>query len=166
MIGGYNRAPNAGYHTEVDAFASGSFSPMSALQGEPREGLACATLDGRIYCMGGSNASIAAMDIVEMFDPAAGVQGSWATKNSLPEQRTSAEAAVVGGTLFLVGGYNGTSYLATVLRYDPIQDTWTPIAPMNYERGGLSLVEIDGRLFAVGGFNGISAVDYLEVFVP
>ena len=38
------------------------------------------------------------------------------------------------GLLYVVGGYDGTSCLSSVERYDPLTLTWTSVAAMNLRR--------------------------------
>ena len=43
-------------------------------------------------------------------------------------------AVGLGGKLYSIGGYSGTTYLSTVEMYDPVTDTWTSLANMRTAR--------------------------------
>jgi len=44
--------------------------------------------------------------------------------------------AVVSRLLYVVGGYDGESRLATVERYHPENNEWQMVAPMSFSRSG------------------------------
>lgn len=68
--------------------------------------------------------------------------------------RTIAGITSFGGTIYVVGGYNGKVYLNSVESYDVEMDQWSPCLPMRACRSAMGLVGYDGCLFACGGFNG------------
>jgi N-acetylneuraminic acid mutarotase len=55
------------------------------------------------------------LSTVEAYDPAT---DTWTTKAPMPTARQGLAAAVVNGSLYAIGGYNG-SYLSTVESYTP-----------------------------------------------
>ena len=58
--------------------------------------------------------------------------------------------------IYILGGYNGDDYLATMLRFQLSDFTFYSMAPMHVARGTFSsLLSSDGRyIYAIGGFNG------------
>ena len=64
---------------------------------------------------------------------------------------------VLGGMIYAVGGQNGDApplangTLASVEKYNPAANSWTPVAPMTEERNGPSVGVLGGLLYAVGG---------------
>ena len=47
---------------------------------------------------------------------------------AMPSPRYAAAAAVLGGHLYVVGGYvQGAQWLRTALRYDPVGDVWEQV---------------------------------------
>jgi hypothetical protein len=77
--------------------------------------------------------SIFLFSLVAAMSPAIGAENSWTTKASMHFSRTGAEAAVVNGIVYLIGGsqrYNtsdtGFSYVSSNPNeaYDPSTDTW------------------------------------------
>ena len=52
--------------------------------------------------------------------------------------------------IYAVGGYDGTSQLSSMERYDVGSDQWTAITPMNCPRSALSVSVVDSRIYAIG----------------
>jgi len=84
---------------------------------------------------------------------------TWEALPSLPEARSSHDAAVVGDTLYVVGGWNlqgrssESKWQDTALAMNLGNETyaWRTIAPPPFKRRALALAELDGRLYCVGG---------------
>ena len=71
--------------------------------------------------------------------------------------RLAADAAVLGGNIYVVGGCyggyaDGVQELSSVESFDPATGIWTAVAPMNAPRSGHGVVSAQGKLFAAGGF--------------
>lgn len=115
----------------------------------PREEVAAALLDGKIYVIGGSDADNVIQDIVEVYDPRT---DEWSTAAPLPEPRDHIGVAVYGGKLYVVGGFNQEDIPTDqLLIYDPKTDQWQEGRPMPAARGALAADFINGTLYAVGG---------------
>jgi N-acetylneuraminic acid mutarotase len=72
----------------------------------PRSEITSAILnDGKIYVIGGLNATGKNIDAVEVYDPST---DRWSNNTAapLPEQRDHAAAAAYNGKLYVVGGYD------------------------------------------------------------
>jgi len=81
--------------------------------------VAAATLDGRVYLFGGEDlGSSATFDETERFDPAT---GRWETVAPMPTSRHGLGAAVLGGSIWVVGGgpRAGLSTSAANERFSP-----------------------------------------------
>lgn len=52
--------------------------------------------------------------------------------------------------IYVVGGYDGSSQLSSVERYDTEHDTWEEVTPMRSARSALSLTVLDNKLYAMG----------------
>ena len=63
------------------------------------------------------------------------------------------------GYLYVVGGYDGSTCLDSVDRYDPKVDQWTLMRRLLTPRSGVSLVACGASLFVIGGFNGEHRLD-------
>ena len=64
--------------------------------------------------------------------------------------------------MYVVGGNDGTSSLATTEVYDMETETWTPGPTMSMPRANVACIVLDNRLWAVGGFNGKIFLDSME----
>lgn len=65
-----------------------------------------------------------------------------------------AGVAVLKGLVYAVGGFNGSLRVRTVDVYDPEQDKWSTVAPMEARRSTLGVAVLNGSIYAVGGFDG------------
>ncbi|NWI07543.1 NS1BP protein, partial [Tichodroma muraria] len=72
----------------------------------------------------------------------------------------------LGGYLYIIGGAESWNCLNSVERYNPENNTWTLMAPMNVARRGAGVAVRDGKLFVAGGFDGTHAVNCVEMYDP
>jgi len=163
-------APTHDYHTEA---VSGGFwridmtgdAGWEELPGGPAlQGMNLAAHDGLIYRVGGMdprNAPGEAVDnwsvrTAERFDPA---QRRWEELPPLPEARSSHDVAVVGGRLYVIGGWNmagaaGNAWPDTMLVLD-LNDpdaTWREL-PQPFRRRALIVAVHDHEIYVIGGFD-------------
>jgi N-acetylneuraminic acid mutarotase len=75
---------------------------------------------------------------------------------------------VVGGTIYLFGGEGGEGTFRENEAYDPVRDSWEPMAPMPTGRHGLGSAVLQGRIHVISGgpTPGGSFSDLHEVFTP
>ncbi|MEI7528714.1 MAG: right-handed parallel beta-helix repeat-containing protein [Elusimicrobiota bacterium] len=90
----------------------------------------------------------------------------WATKAALPMLRRYMATGVIGGKIYMVGGYNGTDPFDTNVSYDPATNDWETKAVMPTVRYGAAAGVIGGKLYVVGGFNQSSYLNKNEVYDP
>ncbi len=140
-----------------------------------RTEIAAAALDGKIYVVGGFEKpslgnvmNFAITPSVEMYDPAT---DRWTSKAPLPVGLHHVGIGVVGGRLYVIGGYSKSALsvwnpVATVYNYDPAMDSWTERAPMPTARGALSVTEHEGKLYAIGGYDRKANTSAVEVYDP
>jgi hypothetical protein len=147
---------------------NGSWQPVQAM-GAVREGGRGAALGGYLYHVGGSSlADYPYLNSTLRYSPSAG--GKWEKVADLacepahpvfcpdalgddPGGGGLADHAVVslGGSIFAIGGTNGTTSLSTVVKYDPSKDSWTFVAPMSIGRCYVAAATLDGKIYAIGG---------------
>jgi hypothetical protein len=79
----------------------------------------------------------------------------WVEKAPLPRGAMGIAVAVSGGYLYAFGGRDYTyNNLATTSRYDPVSDTWAPMAEMPAPRNWAGAAEAGGYMYVVNGSEG------------
>lgn len=82
------------------------------------------------------------------------------TIQSMHYARYNYSAAILSGKIYVAGGEDGDdSYLCSVECYDPVTETWSTKANMNYQRSIFGLVEQSGMLYAMGHHQSIERYD-------
>ncbi|KAK0586004.1 hypothetical protein LWI29_037701 [Acer saccharum] len=69
-------------------------------------------------------------------------------------------------SIYLVGGYNGESWLSTVESYFPFYDESKSVKPMNSVRSYASVARLNGELYVLGGGDGHLWYDTVELYNP
>uniref|UniRef100_A0A7S3BU01 F-box domain-containing protein n=1 Tax=Haptolina ericina TaxID=156174 RepID=A0A7S3BU01_9EUKA len=92
----------------------------------PRYRHALAALDGKLYAVGGEtatadNGALVVTSSVEMFDPAL---NTWQSVTPLCRPRMSHAVAVFDGCLLALGGFDGSHWLDSAERYEPLSGRW------------------------------------------
>jgi serine/threonine protein kinase/N-acetylneuraminic acid mutarotase len=113
---------------------------------QPRAAAAAAVVGDRIILTGGVDASGKLVNTTEIFDGT-----SWKLGAPVPTPRQMLGAASDGELVYVVGGTNGTSDLATVEAYDPAADKWASMPQLPEPRSDFGVAVTDARLVAVGG---------------
>ena len=138
----------------VDQTAPGTWTTLPPMP-RPRQEVAVAVLEGRIFVIGGFGVEMEPVATVEVFDVAA---NRWAARAPFPIPIHHAAAATVRGRLFVVGGYTGGRIRwdpeATLWEYEPLRDAWTRRAAMPTARGALAVAVLGDRIHALGGAAG------------
>ena len=135
----------SGYDPATNAWAA------APSLGTARGGLAAAVLNGTLYALGGVNANLDPLTLVETFTPTAAGGGTWATGTPMRTARSSFGAAAVEGKLLVAGGYNGQS-LASAEVFDPASPgTWTAAASMATPRAYHCVAALGTLVYSIGG---------------
>lgn len=149
------------------------------LSGGPRlTGLAMVEFGGKLYRVGGFMAknkededqSLWSQDSFACFDPAT---GAWTDLPAMPAGRSSHDAAVINGKLYVVGGWNmqgpDTTWHTTALSCDLTQPElkWTELPAPGFTRRAVSLAENEGKLYVIGGMTDSDEITMaVSVFDP
>ena len=86
--------------------------------------------------------------------------------NGNPSPRAYHGAVFLNGSLFVLGGFNGTEQFCTMQKYDLVNKTWQEVAPMHEKRCYVSVVVLHGCIYALGGFNGFDRMTTAEKYTP
>ncbi len=168
LYGGHTGSAHQ-YHSETQANTLWRLDLKDAKSWEslgngPRlQGLAMVASGGKLYRIGGftaKNKEGEEQDLwsqagVACYDPA---KNRWQDLPSLPEPRSSFDAAVLGDSIYVIGGWTmqgdgETTWLKTAHRLDlskkPLQ--WQSLPEPPFQRRALSVAACNGKLFAIGG---------------
>lgn len=114
----------------------------------------------------GADAELESLDRVARFDPST---GKWRDLVALPEPRSSHDAVLVDGELWVVGGWRidrkGVSRWHTTALHRPANDPeakWTSVE-VPYERRAHAVVGLRGKLVLVGGMTPAGPTTDVEV---
>nr|QEO74579.1 hypothetical protein [uncultured bacterium] len=114
-----------------------------------RDHLVGAYHDGKVYAIGGRDLQVqlitGRMDVLDV------ATGTWSVGPSLPTARGGAGAAVINGSIYVVGGETTTHAFADAEAYDTALGTWSVLPPMPGPRHGVGVVAVDGSLYVEGG---------------
>jgi N-acetylneuraminic acid mutarotase len=132
-------------------------------EGPHLQGLALVAHGEKLYRLGGFTAKnkegeehdLWSQDDAAVFDLA---DKKWHELPPLPEPRSSHDAAVVGDTLYVVGGWQLQGDKDSVwhdtawsLDLTAKQPEWKPLPKPPFQRRALSLAAHEGKLYAIGG---------------
>jgi N-acetylneuraminic acid mutarotase len=147
----------------------------------PAHHAAAVELGGKIYVFGGFVGHAGAkgwgpIASTLMYDP---VADNWKELAPMPTARGSAQAVVVDGKIFVIGGAHanipgkppteplwvGVPQIVTgaVEEYDPATNTWRTRAPMPTGRNHFFAAAVDGKIYAINGRLGTSFVTSSDV---
>ena len=135
---------------------------------EARAQLGVATVNGKIYAIGGSTASGTNPGTVgrdykangwivgtnEEYNPAS---DEWAVKTSMPTPRFDFAIAVYQNKIYCIGGIS--DYVVPNVNrtgvnevYDPATDKWETRTPMPTARSGLQANVVNGKIYLIGSY--------------
>ena len=121
------------------------------LGGDARAWASAASVDGRIWVIGGEGGQDD-VDPVFVLDPKA---ISWRRGISLSSRATGAVAASAQGRLYVIGGIDPQVFpspSAVVVAADPTLGDWTGVARLQIGRAWAAGAALDGKVYVVGGF--------------
>ncbi|RLN31043.1 gigaxonin-like [Panicum miliaceum] len=67
-------------------------------------------------------------------------------------------------SIFLIGGYNGVTWLSSLESFSPEKETLVGLTPMSSPRSYASAAALDGHIFAFGGGDGMSWYNTVECY--
>ncbi len=158
----YANEEQSGYLWRLDLDSPKSWEKVGT--GPKLQGLAMVEHRGQLYRIGGFTAMNKRGDAEDLRSQADFARfdtktSQWTDLPKLPEPRSSHDAAVIGNTVYVVGGWNmqgggsGAHWHTTAWSCDLSAATleWKPIADAPFARRALSLVNWNGKLLCIGG---------------
>jgi N-acetylneuraminic acid mutarotase len=136
---------NYEYSPDTDSWTSEAPMPTE------RTTLAVASLDNKIYAIGGAASTVGgAFSTNEEFNP---LTNSWTTKAPMPTPRNWISAAAANGKIYVMGGSdNYGSIFSTNEMYDPLTDTWTSKTQLPQARLACGIGVVNGKIYLIGGW--------------
>lgn len=67
--------------------------------------------------------------------------------------------------IYAIGGQDGIQCLNQVERYDPKENRWTKVAPMNTRRLGVAVAVLGGYIYAIGTRKCLKQPSFAHVFL-
>ncbi|KAF7659386.1 hypothetical protein LDENG_00298550 [Lucifuga dentata] len=132
----------------------------------PCSGLAACALFGLLYTVGGRNFSLqnnTESSALCCYNP---MTNQWSQPASLNIPRNRVGVGVVDGSIYAVGGSQGSTHHNTVERWDPESNCWSFVCPMSVGRLGAGVAACGGALYVVGGFDGQNRWNTVEKYQP
>jgi N-acetylneuraminic acid mutarotase len=132
-----------------------------SLPGEVQYGTSI-TINGKIYLVGGRNASEQNINQVLCFDPAT---NQWSAKANMPTARHGMKLVLFENRIWAIGGYTST-YSNRVESYDPTTNSWQTEASLTTPRDLAVGWIANGKIYVGGGLDGSNHLNSIEVYDP
>ena len=79
--------------------------------------------------------------------------GYWFRRPDLPSPRQEIQPALLGGRIYVTGGYTPTAAVSALVEvYDPASTTWDTAAPLSQPLHHAATAVIDSVLYVIGGY--------------
>jgi N-acetylneuraminic acid mutarotase len=159
VIGGLSNSSTALSNNEEYTISSNTWATKAV---RPRAACAQEELvwsDSLVFVLGGTNLSVGFTN-VDIYNP---FTNSWTTGTALPQQFDMGGAAIIGDTIYILGGVNrgGSSAWANVVQgainsSDPTQITWTTKAALPAPNAINATAALNGKVYMLGGFENLA----------
>ena len=100
---------------------------------------------------------------MRMFDPDS---HAWSQLAEPAAIHDGAACAVYNGKLYVIGGYDGSTFINKVEAYDPGGNSWSLCAPMPTIRGNTAATVIGDKICVIGGHTTSTTTAVVEVYDP
>lgn len=161
-------AINSTARSEVYAydFRSRRWSQLPSMHAR-REHVGEATLDGKLYVLGGRAPQSLAVDTAERLDPRT---NRWETLPPMPVPTGGLAAVSLGDAVLALSGGDDAAETVTgaVQEFNPVQDEWKLLPALRTARHGHGAAVVDDEVWVFGGshcafFNPTDEVEHLPV---
>jgi N-acetylneuraminic acid mutarotase len=157
---GTTRRALSAAHAAKPASLKLAYHPLFSLGAAVQDPASAALGDGRFALLGGiTPAQTSTANIVVA--TARGPQAS----ASLPGAQHDAQAAALGGAIYVFGGGEFTQY-DHILRYDPGSNSVSAAGKLPTAESDVAVTAVGGTAYIVGGFDGNSALDTIVGWSP
>ncbi|CAH1782998.1 unnamed protein product [Owenia fusiformis] len=117
-----------------------------------------------LFCIGGWSGG-GPITAFETYDTRA---DRWFRKNKYEDTSARAYHAVVtiNNKIYVIGGFDGTSYFSSVRCFDPVEKCWSDTAPMHQARCYVAAAILNKMIYCCGGYNGRARMATVEHWNP
>ena len=123
-------------------------------------------LNGKIFCIGGTNERSRTLDSVEVLNLSMGSL-EWEEGEPMLNKRVSHGAVTINGSIYVVGGWNGQGVVKSVEMFNPERERWTVVSHHDGIRMKSGVAAMDGKIYVVGGcLQTLESCYRAEVFDP
>src|SRR5687767_1834089 len=124
-------------------------------------------IGGRIYVTGGAGCDSPIGNCREtstlyIFDPAAGPMGTWTAGPQMPFIIEGGTAGVINNQLYVLAGWSIGAPRNYLLRFDPVSNAWTQLAPSPSGHTFGASTTLNGKFYAFGGEGTGHALDIYD----
>jgi len=157
LLGGTDGSGSIVSEVDVLNTVTGKWTTLTQRMPNPTTDLSAFVHAGKIYTLGGYDASWKASNVTQVFDPTAnGVNSPWQVGPTLLRGRGDAFAAIVGNTAFVVGGFHDENDFKSPIDHLEMLDvargaSWVSKKAMNVSRGDKAVAALNDVLHVVGG---------------
>ncbi len=117
-----------------------------------------ATVNGKIYVIGGYDYVNGTSDVVEEYDPST---DTWTAKQQMLASRQYHACAAVNNKIYIFGGRDsGYSNTKTTYVYDPVANSWTALADMPEVTFTSVAASANGKIYIIGGTMSAGILEY------
>ncbi|MEL6918381.1 MAG: malectin domain-containing carbohydrate-binding protein [Bacteroidota bacterium] len=166
-----DRVTDVGDHYVLDLANLANGWESAAPMPDPRNHLSAATINGKVYAIGGQfghDNGVSDQDFLDVYDPNTDL---WERLANLPSKRSHFEPGtfVHNNKIIIAGGRRGNSFFFDdITSYDPQYDTWSELCKLPTKLLAPVAKIINGRLIvANGGENGtccpLNAVQWIPL---
>ncbi|XP_010266728.1 PREDICTED: uncharacterized protein LOC104604166 isoform X2 [Nelumbo nucifera] len=99
-------------------------------------------------------------------DPPSGCEGAINGSCDDNEIKPNGQHSCLDGSILIVGGYDGSSWLSNLDSYSLFRDEMIPLKPMSTVRSYASAGTLNGKVYIFGGWNGNLWYDTVECYNP
>jgi len=125
--------------------------------------VAAVAIGDSIFVPGGMTAAGVPTTTVEVYQARA---DEWSQATPLPAPRMAYAATAFDGRVYVIGGWDGSAYAASVFALDPAAGRWEQRTPMPAPRGFAAAVALASAIYVVGGFDGQVESSRCERYLP
>ncbi len=148
------------YDPATDTWSRGADMPT------PRNNVATAAWDGKIYAFGGLTgtlgSSASTVNVTQVYDPNT---DTWTNAAPMPRGVWGHSANVVDDKIYVIGGAAATNALRIVQVYDPQTDMWTNANPIPIATRHFGASVLCGKIYVVGGWLNSMQTPYSDTWV-